>query len=360
MILSELIIELIVDFITIILGIIVIIRHKQNKPRLFWGITTVFIGVFFCWENINWICICIQNPKYEYNDILNLDKILKWFAPATLVSLFPVASLRPGYLNKKRILVYFLPFLCVSVISGTYLINNEPITHIYTASEIFYHIDKFDIKLRLLTFIISIIIPLTYFTYPVLSRNTYRKLSPKMFIYLGFNFLLLTCYMLFTLNINTFIFNAFGITTILFAITMSIMYLNSENPLSVHVGNIWSTDKNNSNTSTLFFAIENYLNSSQNFKDPNYTIKELTSAFSSYTESDINQAIKKAGFTGFREFMNYHRLECFKNLSVESPNKTIKELMFECGFTSRTTFYRIFSEQYGISPVNFRKNQNFK
>nr|WP_286334829.1 hypothetical protein [Bacteroides caecimuris] len=32
-----------------------------------------------------------------------------------------------------------------------------------------------------------------------------------------------------------------------------------------------------------------------------------------------------------------------------------KELMFACGFTSRATFYRNFSEKHGVSPPPFNE-----
>ena len=73
-------------------------------------------------------------------------------------------------------------------------------------------------------------------------------------------------------------------------------------------------------------------------------------------EKSISQAIKSGGFTGFREYINYLRLEHFKKLATEYPDKNIKELMYLCGFTSRTTFYRIFTEKFGMSPSQYISN----
>ena len=44
-------------------------------------------------------------------------------------------------------------------------------------------------------------------------------------------------------------------------------------------------------------------------------------------------------------------------LAAENPKSNVKELMFACGFTSRATFYRNFSEKYGVSPSKFIENQ---
>lgn len=48
-------------------------------------------------------------------------------------------------------------------------------------------------------------------------------------------------------------------------------------------------------------------------------------------ERNISDAIKSQGFTGFREYINYIRLEHFKQLIAQNPKKNVKELMFACG-----------------------------
>ncbi len=353
--LFELIIELIADLIAVVLGVVLIIRTKDNKPRLYWGVISIIIGLFFSSENINWVITNLNNPKYKYDDILNIEKMLKWFAPATFVSLFPVASLRPGYLNRKRVIVYLLPFMSVSAITITYLMSNPELTEVHSVNQILQHSGDFNIRLRVLTFLISIIIPLTYFLYPLLSRKTYRKISLNMYLFLGFNFLLLFLYVFFTLSINTFFFNAFGIASILFAITMSFLYLRSENPLSIHLGKVENEFLDNPKINPVFYEIEKYLKEFSPFKNYNYDLNQLADELK-VNDNTIIQAIKSAGFTGFREYINFLRLEHFKLLASQKSQKTVKELMFECGFSSRTTFYRLFSEHYGISPIKFIEN----
>ena len=46
-----------------------------------------------------------------------------------------------------------------------------------------------------------------------------------------------------------------------------------------------------------------------------------------------------------------------KEIYIINPKSNVKELMFACGFTSRATFYRNFSEKYGVSPSKFIENQ---
>ncbi|MEI7675167.1 MAG: AraC family transcriptional regulator [Bacteroidales bacterium] len=348
----ELVIELLFDIVAIVLGITLVVQNNGNMQRFYWGIMSICIGLLFSWENINWIFTVVLDTDYEYQDIFNIEKMLKWFAPASIISLFPLASLRPGHLNPKRAIVYFLPFLIVLTISVFFLTSNPIITKVYSVSEFFLNFDKFDIKLRLLIFVLSLIIPYIYFFHPLINHKTIRKVSFNMYLFLAFILALSVFYIFFTLFINAFFFNAFGVLSVLFAITFSVLHLRYENPLSIHIGNTNQVSSTTTILSPTFFEIDNYFKENNTFINSNYTIKEIAHALQ-IKEQEITKSIQSAGYTGFREYINFKRLEYFKTIASQNPNKTIKELMFACGFTSRTTFYRVFAEQYGISPLKY-------
>ena len=141
--LIELFIELIFDVFAVALGITLVIRKNGNLQRFYWGIISIAIGFFLMWENLDWIFIVSRNSNYEYREILNVEKMLKWFAPASIISLFPLASLRPGYINTKRLIIYFLPFLVILIITVCYLSSNQTITEIHTLNDIFLNINKY-------------------------------------------------------------------------------------------------------------------------------------------------------------------------------------------------------------------------
>ena len=170
-------------------------------------------------------------------------------------------------------------------------------------------------------------------------------------------FLFLGIYITFTLNINEFVFNLFGIVALVFTLFFSTLYLFRENPFSDHIQMLPPDGQEEASlqTSPLFASINTYLKECPAYTDKGYTLKALAGALDK-KERQISQAIKSEGFTGFREYINYLRLEHFKQLATEDPNKNIKELMYLCGFTSRTTFYRNFAEKFGISPTQFIEN----
>ncbi len=45
-------------------------------------------------------------------------------------------------------------------------------------------------------------------------------------------------------------------------------------------------------------------------------------------------------------------------LSLPNTELTIEAIAIDSGFGSRNTFYRLFREKYGLTPVEFRKLAN--
>lgn len=355
-------IELTLDLITLISGIILIFRAKDNHPKLYWGIIAVGMGLTFSWENIGWLRIVTDTPEYNFTELFNIEKMLKWYALANIIALFPTASLYPGYLNHFRILTFLLPPIITITVGICYLGFNGIITPIYSLNEVIANINNTDVKLRVCIFLLSVFTPLIILFYTMISTKTYRRINNNMHLFIGFLFLFLGIYILFTLSINEFIFNLFGITAIIFTALFSILYLQSENPFSGHISMVCNTEKemrqikNAPQSLPLFSNIETYLKEQHPYTDQLYNIKDLAKSLNE-KEHDISMAIKSQGFTGFREYINWNRLEYFKQLAIENPGKSVKELMFSCGFSSRATFYRNFSDKYGISPSIFIENQ---
>lgn len=359
-------IELTLDLIALATGIILIIRAKDNYPKLYWGIIAAGIGLMFSWENIGWLTIVKEMPEYNFTELLSIEKMLKWYALANIVALFPIASLSPGYFNHFRTFTFLLPPIITITVGICYLEFNGMITPIYSASDIIMNMDNRDVRLRVCIFLLSVFTPLFILLYAMIHTKTYRRINKNMHLFISFLFLFLGIYVLFTLTINEFIFNLFGITAIVFTVLFSMLYLRYENPFSDHItmvcdtGNgLPQTEENAPQPLQLFFQIESYLKEEHPYIDQQYTIEQLAKSLNE-KEHAVSAAIKSKGFTGFREYINYLRLEHFKLLAAESPEKNVKELMFACGFTSRATFYRNFSEKYGISPAQFIDTQRIR
>ena len=58
------------------------------------------------------------------------------------------------------------------------------------------------------------------------------------------------------------------------------------------------------------------------------------------------------------EFISIYRLRYAAVLLVGDPDLSISDVSFKSGFSSKSTFLRLFKNHYGISPVAFRNSPN--
>lgn len=63
---------------------------------------------------------------------------------------------------------------------------------------------------------------------------------------------------------------------------------------------------------------------------------------------------REVGMT-YSDYLNMLKLSYGRELLL-STNLKIEEICFECGFSSRSNFFRLFKAKFGISPLQFRKN----
>lgn len=68
----------------------------------------------------------------------------------------------------------------------------------------------------------------------------------------------------------------------------------------------------------------------------------------------LEQLFREFNHTSYRQYVEEIRLTTAFRL-LQEPHATVKEVMYACGYTNRTTFNNAFKKKYGYSPGYFRK-----
>jgi len=78
------------------------------------------------------------------------------------------------------------------------------------------------------------------------------------------------------------------------------------------------------------------------------------------TETELSQLLNNHMNVNFANFINAYRVnEIKKRLSQENLSKyTLKALSEQCGFSSKTTFYRVFKNVAGMTPLEYCRKKN--
>jgi len=107
----------------------------------------------------------------------------------------------------------------------------------------------------------------------------------------------------------------------------------------------------------LFTKIENVVEKEFHFKDPNFTIPQLSHILQINTLY-IAKSIKSNGYLSFSDYINKCRVEYVKQLINESDitKVTLMYIYTSAGFKSQATFNRVFKQIEGVTPSDYIKN----
>lgn len=94
------------------------------------------------------------------------------------------------------------------------------------------------------------------------------------------------------------------------------------------------------------------------YTNPDLTLSELAEKLN-VQPNNLSQVINSVEKKNFYDYINYHRIEEFKNkVALPESNKfTLLSLAFECGFNSKTSFNRNFKKVTNLSPSEYLNQQ---
>lgn len=68
----------------------------------------------------------------------------------------------------------------------------------------------------------------------------------------------------------------------------------------------------------------------------------------------ISQVINEYLSKNFYSLLSYYRIREAKDLLLSQPFLSVKAIMYEVGYSSKTSFYSAFKKETGLSPNDFR------
>lgn len=364
-------IELLLDIVGLALGIIVFSRSSDNRLQKAWGMLAITLSLLLLCDNLEWIWLFSrggENALPRFTEVpmnhLSLWHIVRVIVFFQFFSLFPIASLMPGWLNTTRVINLCIPIILIICIACCYQLFNGHYTILKSFADIRENIGNQDVLVRLFLFIISVITPSVNFLFPYMKRwiPVRRKQSRAMTIYMFCYAMIMSGYIWLMLGTSGLCFNVFGIIVILPTIYLNVLYLRHENPLSLPPPPVEELKREEIEAIReiavspvvldLCDQLQTLMKENKAYTNPQYSLQDLLNDLNT-NENRLDKALHYDGFSGFRDFINFHRLQYFKEQARLQKDLSVKELMFMSGFTSRSSFYRYFANVEKMSPGEY-------
>ncbi len=109
-----------------------------------------------------------------------------------------------------------------------------------------------------------------------------------------------------------------------------------------------------------FDRINNYILENKIYLDPNITIDIFANKVQ-LTTRKVTEILKNNSDLGFPDFINKIRIDKAKKILIDPhyANYTIVSICLECGFNSKSTFYRVFEKFVRMTPTQYiRENKD--
>jgi AraC-like DNA-binding protein len=108
----------------------------------------------------------------------------------------------------------------------------------------------------------------------------------------------------------------------------------------------------------LFEKIEHLMNSKALYRDANLTLKSLSQLLVTNV-TYVSKAINNHSNSNFNSYVNHYRVNVAQNLLNDDQNElSMKDIGEYCGFNSYSTFNRIFKQETGLTPSQYKEQAN--
>lgn len=354
-------------FCSLLLFILSISKSKNSKANLFLALFVLAFGIQIT-------TFTLSGKNEEYFGLLYLRTVIP-FAYGPLLFLYVLHLCRYKSKITLKQLLHFIPALGVFIFEILYLyvLNDFNFAIEYLKKQLFYHILKYLVISSIAIYIIGTLVLLKKYQKKIYNRFSYtEKIDLKWLNVLIYSFLIIWFITWTTLTTNrlldfvslqnesNFLYPPLAIFVIFLAY-FGLKQTNVFSKLNIktkqEIPNPPPQKKENSASQfeIIFYKVEQLMNEKKLYLEPDLSIDKVSNIIKT-NSNYVSKAINSIGKKSFFNYINNYRINEFKERIRKEKNKdfTIIAIAYDCGFNSKASFNRIFKNQTGVTPSQYR------
>lgn len=134
----------------------------------------------------------------------------------------------------------------------------------------------------------------------------------------------------------------------------SLQFITSEINTPKQTDEVANENENETNLKKIFDRLLLAFENDKIYTNPTLSLSETADKVKS-NDKYVSAAISEYANMNYSNFINYYRINEAKRLIYENGHFNLNDVMYACGFNSRTTFYNSFKKHTGMSPKQFKE-----
>ncbi|MDD2595387.1 MAG: helix-turn-helix domain-containing protein [Bacteroidales bacterium] len=270
-------------------------------------------------------------------------------------TLYPIEVISPGWLNFKRLLLWYAPIAVILIFYRVTLLFGVEYPVYSSIVEMLPHYADFNVAFRLLLCII-LCLPIFFIFYIPYTRkyNNTDRTWMRVYVISGIidvlSYLMILAYH--TPSVSILYFHCTMAITAL-RLYMELVYRivdkNVTNDELISSNNIQLSQEPSNG---LFIRLERYMLDNQIWRNPDLSEGMLVQALGT-NRTTLAKAVREQGVDSISSYINKYRIQDFISLLKDHPRMSIKEAFYICGYRSRATAQRNFRSVTGKTPSEY-------
>lgn len=335
-------------------GILLLMRRQSgDRSRLFLAIPFLLAGIMFS--------ISIFRAKPTLPGILSVSLLCRGWTSLSLLYLYPIEVISPGWLTLKKGILLFVPCLLIYPVLICLPFQFRILT---SFGDMIGHIGEFNVWIRLVALLCIIPYSLMLFYIPY----NYKRSSANykwIFLYtigiqgIGFfyvGYLLTSAVVMAVGHIAYCSLLCLFVTYQELFLRISVPAISPEIPAVAPAPVERSIISNDNKDTPLWLQLNELMDSEQLWRNPDLSVTLLAARLNT-NRNKITRIIQEKGYDGYKEFINHRRIDEFLKIADSSCYINIQDTFFQVGFRSKATALRNFKEYTGMLPSEYLQHK---